>query len=186
LTELTLSGAVSDSHADSPGVGYGYDANECSCHNGEKEEGAGDWTPSMWAPPICDAFQILHSWDRECGASQNLPSLQVLEILDLPTNYDFTYICDYIQERLEKPPGHVSDTLKTFTATFLPSQLPRNCNFSNFKIVHEELEKVGIRASVTPSELKPPKLSTYEPWDYELYPFTLSYYTKPPRTLQWW
>ncbi|KAJ2935512.1 hypothetical protein H1R20_g1581, partial [Candolleomyces eurysporus] len=156
LTELTLSGVVSNSHA-------GDDED----YNGEPE--SGHRREGRMGPLMRDVFQILHSWEKERGASRNLPLLQVLEILDLPGDYRFSYVCDYIAARLgPESPGQASDTLRKLTVTFLPIRLPNSlsCNFRDFKNVHEAFERRGLSVSITPSILEPPKRAP-------LYPFRL-------------
>ncbi|KAJ2928210.1 hypothetical protein H1R20_g8883, partial [Candolleomyces eurysporus] len=141
LTELTLSRAVSDRYVQDDDYD---DVVEQWHRHGEEPEAR-----------MRDVFQILRSWDQKCGVSRILPSLQVLEILDLPSNYDFSHVCKFISARLTNRRRQANDTLKELTVTFLPAQTPNNCISSDFKNVHEELEKRGIRASITPSELKP-------------------------------
>ncbi|RXW21358.1 hypothetical protein EST38_g4504 [Candolleomyces aberdarensis] len=153
LTEVTLSGAVPDIHARRDYYG----------HEPKNVEEVGEHRET----PMRDVFQMLHSWDQKYGANRNLSSLQVLEILDLPENYNFSYISNYIAARSRKPPGEASDTLKQLTITFLPTRFLKNCNFGDFKNVQEVLERRGIRASITPSELKPFR----QDWNEPLYPF---------------
>ncbi|KAJ2915883.1 hypothetical protein MD484_g4519, partial [Candolleomyces efflorescens] len=179
LTELTLSGVISEERPDDADLDAYQISIECSCHQGGNVDGPEtQWTCPMWAPPMHDVFQILHSWDLESKASpRNMPCLQVLEILNLPADYDFTCICSYLQGRLEKPPPPAlasEDTLKRLIVTFRASRLPDNCNIQNFRTVHEGLEKIGIRTSITPSALNPSKRpSSNTPWDDELYPFNV-------------
>ncbi|KAJ2935513.1 hypothetical protein H1R20_g1582, partial [Candolleomyces eurysporus] len=159
LTELTLSRAVSDSRIGDDG-GY-YSGLNCGCTSREDEE--------VKEEDLADVFRILHSLDQERGSSRSLPLLQVLEILNLPGNYDFSYICDYLAARLGRSPGQASDTLTRLTVTFLPTRLPNNCNARDFKNVLEELGSIGIKASIIPSELEPMKRDDY----WHLYPFTV-------------
>ncbi|KAJ2935363.1 hypothetical protein H1R20_g1731, partial [Candolleomyces eurysporus] len=139
LIELTLSRAVSDRYVGKEDLD---EVIEQWHRHGEEPEAR-----------MRDVFQILHSWDQKHGASRVLPSLQVLEILGLPGNYDFSHVCKYISARLRDPRSQASDTLKKLTVTFLPTEIPNNSIISDFKNVHEELEKRGIKASITPSEL---------------------------------
>ncbi|RXW21351.1 hypothetical protein EST38_g4503 [Candolleomyces aberdarensis] len=152
LTELTLSEAVSDSHAEDV-KGY-YGGVNCGCTREENEEVEEDGEI-----PMCDVFQILHNWDQKDKA-RSLPYLQVLEVLNLPGNYNFSYICNYIAAPLTKSSGRPSNTLTRLTVTFLPTQLP-NCNVSDFKNVPEELGSEGIKASISPSKLESARCEVY-------------------------
>lgn len=154
LTELTLSKAVCDRDDAEEEEGLIIKTNWGYLNEDEEEEEEEETL-------MDDVFQILHSWDQERGRARILPSLQVLEVLDLPCDYNFSYICEYLEGRLNKPPNGGTDTLKKLTVTFLPTREPNNCNSRDFENIHEKLEGKGIRASITPSKLEPVRRRDY-------------------------